>query len=147
MAQGTRGRFALLGAGLLFCIGCMNDEPKPIGKQPVKPLPSTLGANPNAKAPATTYGGGIQQAGFTNTGLPDPKTDHFKTAGASIPTAPGVKGTGAPFPPPLTPAGFTPQPTQPPSGFGANPPFAPDGPAGALPQPPMPPAGAFVPMQ
>ncbi|MFO0805252.1 MAG: hypothetical protein U0791_19280 [Gemmataceae bacterium] len=155
MAQGTRGRLTLLGAGLLFCLGCMNDEPKSIGKGPAKPTTNTMGANPNSKTP-TTYGGGIQQTGFTNTGRPDPKTDYFKTAGATVPTTPGVKGTGTPMPPPL---GLAPtpssdpyagsrltSPTYPPSGLGAQPPFAPDGPAGAFPVPPMAPAGAVAPM-
>jgi len=146
MAQGSRGRLALLGTGLLFCLGCMNDDPKPLGKLPAKPLPSTLGTNPIGKAP-TTYGGGVQPAGFANAGRPDPKTDYFKTAGAAVPTAPGVKGTGAPFPPPLTPAGgFAPAPTQPPSGFDLQPPVAPGGPVGSFPAAPVPPEGSFAPM-
>lgn len=156
MAHGLRGRLALLGTGLLLCIGCMNDEPKPISKPLGKGSTATpLGSN--TKQP-TTYGGGVQPAGgFTNTGRPDPKTDYFKTAGAAVPTTPGVKTAGgSTMSPPMGSfapipgepyAGARPMtPTTPPGGFEVQPPFQPGSP-GSFPTAPTPPTGSFAPMQ
>lgn len=158
MAHGMRGRLALLGTGLLFCLGCMNEEPKPIGKPPLSQTGS--GVKPNLPAGGTTYGGGVQPANYTTTGRNTATPEAFKS-GSMAPTVPGITGTGTSMTPPQSivppssPTGFAPtpssdpyaggrpvSPTQPPYGYDLQPPVAPGGPSNSYPVAPTAPAGA-----
>jgi hypothetical protein len=71
MAQGLRGRIAMLGAGLLFCVGCMDNDPKPM-KAPPKAQGATglmgAGAKAGSSAGFANNGlGGAPQTGFNQT--------------------------------------------------------------------------------
>ena len=171
MAQGTRGRLALLGTGLLFCLGCMEPDPKPLGKSaPAKGSGTgTMGSTVKPLQPnnATTYGVGAQPTGFnTNATKPPANTNYFGTGGTGsigAPTTPGAIGTGASMAPSnlvpgiappsntgaLTPSNDPyvagrPLPSTPPAGLdNPQPPFAPGGPSGAYPAAPTAVPGAF----
>lgn len=132
MAHGTRGRLALLGTGLLFCIGCLEPDPKPISKagsqtkSPNGQFMSGGGVNTNAglngssvRTPTggnSTFGSGVQQAGFnTPGGRPTPNNNYFNTPGSGsigAPAIPGAVGNGASMAPsnvvpPVTPSGYS----------------------------------------
>lgn len=175
MAHGTRGRLALLGTGLLFCLGCMESEPKPIAKpglQSKAPMPGLNGST--VKTPTggnTTFGSGLQPAGYNTVGggrptLNNDFNNNYKSGGAiNGPAIPGQMGNGTSMAPPssvvppTSPTGsFTgaplpstdpyaaSRPTMPPAGLDALPPSAPGGPTGAFPLPPSPPPSAVNPL-
>src|SRR5882724_1859300 len=86
MAQGLRGRLAVLGAGMLFCtglVGCMDNDSKSI-KGPSKPTtPGTFGSTvkPNQPAPGSTYGTGTPSTGFNQTGARTPPNNNYPGTG------------------------------------------------------------------
>ena len=163
MAQGSRERFAMLGAGILFCtglVGCMNDDPKPLplhkGGPPQK-TPGLMGSTVKPNQSGTTYGGGMQPAGFNSPAARTPgNTTGFGTGAVGgtntfgSPTVPGSTGLGTS----MAPSGVIPQ-TSPPSNYSpasggyptssqpANPPTL--GYDVAMPSPPQPPPGAGYP--
>lgn len=113
MAQGSRGRVALLGAGVLFCtglVGCQDTKPYP-------PPPLAKGSGPSmngmTRTPGTTTGTGMTPGGSgaattrwnEPTGRTVPTGNNFPTApgmGNFAPisgqTVPGNYGAGAPIP-------------------------------------------------
>ena len=106
-----------LGTGLLFCLGCMEPDPKPIGKSPQSKT-ATPGLNGGtAKAPAggTNFGTGLQPAGYTTGGgRPTPSNDYFKTnrarsTGRRFRARSGTARSMAPagVVPPTSPGGYT----------------------------------------
>jgi len=160
MAQGSRGRLALLGTGLLFCLGCMDSEPKPIGKPPLSKGPASgltgtgSTGKPNQKGSGTTYGSGLQQSGVNTAGgrSTPPANNYFNTGSSGsfgTPTVPGQAGNGTSMAPP----GVIPQLTPPMTTGSAAPqndpyatarpnvPTAPPSGFGDNPQPPFAPGG------
>jgi hypothetical protein len=133
MAQGSRGRFALLGAGMLFCsglVGCTDNDPKPIARPPLAKgstpsgiMNSTVKQNQTPQG-ATTFGSGAGPAGLnqpmggsspSGANL-DTKTPYgsnpysanpYSTGTIGQPAVPGMKGAGTP----LQPSGAVPQVT------------------------------------
>ena len=102
MAQGTRGRFALLGAGMLFCmglVGCMDSDPKPLGKsgQSKAPTPGLMGST--VKPGQTPLGTGVQPSWNQPVSRTPPNNDFKSSAGSastiSGPAVTGLQGPGA----------------------------------------------------
>lgn len=164
MAQGSRKRFAMLGAGMLLCtglVGCMNDNPKPLplhkGGPPQK-TPGLMGSTVKPNQTGTTYNGGVQPVGFNTPATRTPgNTTGFGTGAVGgtntfgSPTVPGTTGTGAS----MAPIGVIPQ-TSPPSNYSpasggtpmsslpSNPPTFDYGNV-TMPTPPQPPSNAGFP--
>jgi hypothetical protein len=121
MAQGMRGRVALVGAGVLFCsglMGCMSDD-KPLGTPPLSKSMTQAKLNQNKSTMSPTAGGyptsgtgypsgntGFQQTGFsqTNGARSTPGYDSFGTGrnpgtmGTGMPAVTGITGPGGPMP-------------------------------------------------
>jgi hypothetical protein len=111
MAHGLRGRLALLGTSLLFCLGCMDSDPKPIAKPPLKggpagstgPMGSTVKPGPGGPTYSGGQPGAFATSGGRTMGTPP---DYTKTGNAGLingQTVPGQYGSGAT----LAPAGGT----------------------------------------
>jgi hypothetical protein len=141
MAHGTRGRLALLGTGLLVCLGCMPDE-KPIGGKslPKSQLGSTV--KPNIPQGTNQFGSGVQPAAF-NSPAPNNPT---RTNTPSLPTSGMTPPAGlAPSTPPGNGYGLAGSPVAQPTypGLEATPPAARG--ENGLPLPPIAPQGAGYP--
>jgi len=113
MAQGSRGRVGLLGAGLLFCtglVGCQDTKPYP-------PPPLAKGSTPSmngmARTPGATTGTGMAAGGSgaanttwnsqpasrtTPAGYDNNTPNYGNTGTISGPAKTGVMGPGAPLP-------------------------------------------------
>ncbi len=161
MAQGSRKRFAVLGASMLLCtglVGCMDSDPKPL-KGPSKTPSSGVMGSTVKPGLGTTYGSGTQPAGFTSTGgRPPANADYSKTGSTGGNTnfgtqaVPGSTGMGTSMAPSgssvvpgIAPSNYPPAsggfPT---SSLPANPPTFDYGNV-AMPSPPQPPPGAGFP--
>ena len=115
MAQGSRGRAVVLGAGVLLCTGlagCMDKKPispPPLAKGTGPTMPGAKANNPVQPVGAfvAPQGSGVQQAGgFPPVGNPNftnPTPASF--GGTGVPTTPGARGPGTPMP---TPSNYTP---------------------------------------
>ncbi|MDB5311887.1 MAG: hypothetical protein JWO38_6089 [Gemmataceae bacterium] len=122
MAQGLRGRLALLGAGVVLCtglVGCMNDDKKTIGQ-----LPTAKGSGPavpggmTTRTPGPSSGftaggpgaqagnwnpnpGGVQPASGTTYSDPTYGNPSARNPGMiNRPTVPNQTGFGGPMPGP-----------------------------------------------
>lgn len=156
MAQGTRGRFALLGAGMLFCmglVGCMDSDPKPLGKSPQSKTtpPGLMGST--VKPGQTPLGTGVQPTSWNQPVSRTPPNNDFKSGAGSASTIGGPALTGAQGPgasmapgafPAIAPPGQNPYnpptlgyevptpPTPPPLSGGTSYPMPPTTPPGAM---------------
>jgi len=124
MAQGTRGRMANLGLGLIFCsglVGCMDSDKKPLSTKPVgQGLPGTPLVNNGTPAGRPAAGGQPMnwsrdgqpvQNGY-NAGGANPQSNGFQPTGGAQPFGQPNRNTGGAINNPTIP-GYQPQPQQP----------------------------------
>lgn len=150
MAQGLRGRVALVGAGVLFCtglVGCMNDDKKVLGPPPkakgsagaMMPGGMSKTTTPTNNFTTTGVGGtSVQPTGYSQPGGMRTPTNGYDPTGTNPgagmygrQVVPGQAGVGAPMPgtttgansvvPQVTPSNYTPTSyQQPPTNYGTS---------------------------